>query len=68
MTRSEVAIHEFGRHRHHDQSKNPAHQTKGSKLAPRRAVLKSNLDGIHYSMMTNDVDGRTPERVREFDG
>jgi hypothetical protein len=36
VTRSEIAIHEFGRHRHHDQSKNPAHHTTGSKLAPRR--------------------------------
>jgi hypothetical protein len=41
VTRSEIAIHEFGRHRHHDQSKNPAHHTTGSKLAPRRAVLNS---------------------------
>jgi hypothetical protein len=41
VTRSEIAIHEFGRHRHHDQSKNPAHHTTGSKLAPRRAVLTS---------------------------
>jgi len=44
VTRSEIAIHEFGRHRHHDQSKNPAHHTTGSKLAPRRAVLKFNLE------------------------
>jgi hypothetical protein len=41
VTRSEIAIHEFGRHRHHDQSKNPAHHTTGSKLAPRRAVTSS---------------------------
>jgi hypothetical protein len=47
VTRSEIAIHEFGRHRHHDQSKNPAHHTTGSKLVPRRAVLKFNLDIIH---------------------
>jgi hypothetical protein len=46
MTRSEIAIHEFGRHRHHDQSKNPAHHTTGSKFAPRRAVLKFDLDAI----------------------
>src|SRR5262249_60685096 len=38
--------HEFGHHRHHDQSKNPAHHITGSKLAPRRAVLKSDLDAI----------------------
>src|SRR6266516_3966051 len=50
VTRSEIAIHEFGRHRHHDQSKNPAHHTTGSKLAPRRAVLKFNLDTIHHSI------------------
>jgi hypothetical protein len=48
LTRSEIAIHEFGRHRHHDQSKNPAHHTTGSKLAPRRAVLKFNFDAIHH--------------------
>jgi hypothetical protein len=47
VTRSEIAIHEFGRHRHHDQSKNPAHHTTGSKLAPRRAVLKFDLDAVH---------------------
>jgi hypothetical protein len=51
LTRSEIAIHEFGRHRHHDQSKNPAHHTTGSKLAPRRAVLKFNFDGIHRSII-----------------
>jgi hypothetical protein len=51
VTRSEIAIHEFGRHRHHDQSKNPAHHTTGSKLAPRRAVLKFDLDAIHRSTM-----------------
>jgi hypothetical protein len=50
MTRSEITIHEFGRHRYHDRSKNPAHHTTGSKLAPRRAVLKFNLDAIHRSM------------------
>jgi hypothetical protein len=27
LTRAEIAIHQFGRHRHHDQSKNPAHHT-----------------------------------------
>ncbi len=42
VTRSEIAIHEFGRQRHHDQSKNPAHHTTGSKLATRRVVLKFN--------------------------
>jgi hypothetical protein len=41
MTRSEITIHKFSRHRHHDQSKNPAHHTTGSKLALRRAVLTS---------------------------
>jgi hypothetical protein len=51
VTRSQIAIHEFRRHRHHDQSKNPAHHTTGSKLAPGRAVLKPNLDAIHHSMM-----------------
>jgi hypothetical protein len=54
LTRSEIAIHEFGRHRHHDQSKNPAHHTTGSKLAPRRAVLKFDLDAIHRSIMQTD--------------
>jgi hypothetical protein len=54
VTRSEIAIHEFGRHRHQDQSKNPAHHTTESKLAPRRAVLKFNLDAIHRSMMQTD--------------
>jgi hypothetical protein len=54
MTRPEIAIHEFGRHRHHDQSKNPAHHTTGSKLAPRRAVLKFNLDAIHRSIMQTE--------------
>jgi hypothetical protein len=54
LTRSEIAIHEFGRHRHQDQSKNPAHHTTGSKLAPRRAVLKFNLDAIHRSIMQTD--------------
>jgi hypothetical protein len=47
VTRSEIAIYEFGRHRHNDQSKNPAHHTTGSKLGPRRAVVKFNLDAIH---------------------
>jgi hypothetical protein len=61
VTRSEIAIHEFGRHRHHDQSKNPAHHTTGSKLAPRRAVLKSNLDAIHHSMM--QTDGESPDDI-----
>ena len=41
LTRPEIAIHEFGRHRHHDQSKNPAHHTTGSKLAPRGAVQEA---------------------------
>jgi len=36
VTRSEIAVHEFGRHCHHDQSKNPAHHITGSKLAPLR--------------------------------
>jgi hypothetical protein len=54
MTRPEIAIHEFGRHRHHDQSKNPSHHTTGSKLAPRQAVLKFNLDAIHHPVMQND--------------
>jgi len=54
VTRSEIAIHEFCRHRHHDQSKNPAHHTTGSKLAPRQAVLKFNLDAIHRSIMQTD--------------
>jgi len=54
VTRSEIAIHEFGRHRHHDQSKNPAHHTTESKLAPRRAVLKFNLDAIHRSIIQTD--------------
>jgi hypothetical protein len=53
LTGSEIAIHEFGHHRHHDQSKNPAHHPTESKLAPRRAVLKFNLDVI----------GRTVARV-----
>src|SRR4029077_15808406 len=54
VTRSEIAIHEFGRHRHHDQSKNPAHHTTGSKLPPRRAVLKFDLNAIHRSIMQPD--------------
>src|SRR5215470_2203616 len=49
VTRSEVPIHEFGHYRHDDQSKNPAHHTTGSKLARRRAVLKSNPDAIQRS-------------------
>jgi hypothetical protein len=61
LTRSEIAIHEFGRHRHHDQSKNPAHHTTGSKLAPRQAVLKFNLDAIHHSIM--QTDGVSPDDV-----
>jgi hypothetical protein len=44
LTRSEITIHDFGHHRHYDQSKDPAHHTTGSKLAARRAVLKFNLD------------------------
>jgi hypothetical protein len=59
VTRSEIAIHEFGRHRHHDQSKNPAHHTTGSKLAPRRAVLKFNLDAVHRSTMQMIAHRRT---------
>jgi hypothetical protein len=55
VTGSEIAIHEFGRYRHHDQSKNPAHHTKGSKLTPRRAVLKFNLDAIHGPV--TQIDG-----------
>jgi hypothetical protein len=61
LTRSEIAIHEFGRHRHHDQSKNPAHHTTGSKLAPRRAVLKFNFDAIHRSIM--QTDGESPDEM-----
>jgi len=59
VTRSEIAIHEFGRHRHHDQSKNPAHHTTGSKLAPQRAVLKFNLDAIHGPVMQTMAHRRT---------
>jgi hypothetical protein len=59
LTRSEIAIHEFGRHRHHDQSKNPAHHTTGSKLAPRQAVLKFKLDAIHRSIMQTMAHRRT---------
>ena len=59
VTRSEIAIHEFGRHRHHDQSKNPAHHTTGSKLAPRRAVLEFDLDAIHCSIMQTMAHRRT---------
>src|SRR5262249_45178371 len=54
VTRSEIAIQEFDRQRHHDQPKDPAHHTTGSKLAPRRAVLKSNPRGIDHWTMTND--------------
>ena len=61
LTRSEIAIHEFGRHRHHDQSKNPSHHTTGSKLAPRRVVLKFNLDTIHRSIM--QTDGVSPDDI-----
>ena len=61
LTRSEVAIHEFGRHRHHDQSKNPAHHTVGSKLTRRRAVLKFNLDAIYRSIM--QTDGVSPTDI-----
>jgi hypothetical protein len=42
IARSEIAIHEFGRHRHHDHSKNPAYHTTGSKLARRWVVLTFN--------------------------
>jgi hypothetical protein len=59
VTRSEIAIHEPGRHRYHDQSKNPAHHTTGSKLATRRAVLKFNLDAIHRSIMQTMAHRRT---------
>ena len=52
VTRSEIAIHEFGRHRHHDQSKNPAHHTTGSKLAPRRAVY---LAPDRFCRLTDDI-------------
>src|SRR5207237_5529729 len=59
VTRSEIMIHEFGRHRHHDQSKNPANHTTGSKLAPREVVLKFDLDAIHRSIMqTMELAGR----------
>jgi hypothetical protein len=61
VTRSEIAIHEFGRHRHHDQSKNPAHHTTGSKLVPGRVVLKFNLDAIHRSIM--QTDGVSPDDI-----
>ena len=61
VTRSEIAIHEFGRHRHHDQSKNPAHHTTGSKLVPRRAALKFNLDAIYRSIM--QTDGVSPDDI-----
>jgi len=52
LTRSEITIHEFGRQRHHDQSKNPTHTT-GSKLALRWVVLKFKLDAIHRSDNAN---------------
>jgi hypothetical protein len=42
LLRPQIAIYEFGRHRHHDQSKNPAHHITGSKLTRRWAVLKFN--------------------------
>ena len=61
VTRSEIAIYEFGRHRHHDQSKNPAHHTTGSKLAPPRAVLKFNLDAILRSTM--QTEGVSPDDI-----
>src|SRR5262245_38655468 len=68
VTRSEIAIHQLGHHRHHDKSKNPAHHITGSKLASPRAVLKSNLDAIHHAMMTND--GASPDHlsrcIREY--
>jgi hypothetical protein len=63
VARSEIAIHEFGRHRHHDQSKNPAYHTTGSKLARRRAVLKFNLGTIHSSIM--QTDGVSPDESNE---
>ena len=59
VTRSEIAIHEFGRHRHHDQSKNPAHHTTGSKLAPRGVVLKFDLDAIRRLIMQTMAHRRT---------
>jgi len=59
VTRSEIAIHEFGRHRHHDQSKNPAHHTTGSKLAPRGVVLKFDLDAIRRLIMQTMAIHRT---------
>src|SRR4029077_4085773 len=61
LTRSEIAIHEFGRHRHHDQSKNPAHHTRESKLARRGVVLKFNLDTIDRSIM--QTDGASPDDI-----
>jgi hypothetical protein len=57
-TRSEIAIHEFGGHGHHDQSKNPAHHTTGSKLARERVVAKFNLHAIHCSIMQMIADRR----------
>src|SRR5262245_4378812 len=47
VTRSEVAVHEFGRHRHYDQSKNPAHHTRGIETRASAGCLKFNLDPIH---------------------
>ena len=61
LTRSEIAIHEFACHRHHDQSKNPAHHTIGSKLTPRRAVLKFNLNTIHRPII--ETDGVSPDDI-----
>jgi len=59
-TRSEIAIHEFGRHRHHDQSKNPAHHTTGSKLALQRAVLKFNIDVVGRTVARVPVEENMP--------
>jgi hypothetical protein len=61
LTGSEITIHEFGRHRHHDQSKNPTHHTTESKLAPRQAVLKFNLGAIRRSIM--QTDGVSPNDI-----
>src|SRR4029079_18709318 len=61
LTRSEITIHEFGRHRHQDQSKNPAHHITESKLAPRGVVLKFNLDTIGRSIM--QTDGASPDDI-----
>jgi hypothetical protein len=51
VTRSEIAIHEFGRHRHHDQSKNPAHHTTGSETRASAGCADFNLDAIYRSTM-----------------